>query len=97
MISQDLIVFHLDTHEWVKLQLKQSPVTMLPVIQGGCCAVIPPRNLKERETYKVRKVRLRLICVERCDLRRYILFWRQVSEWKTDQQAEVLQACYCRS
>lgn len=32
MISQDLIVFHLDTHEWVKLQLKQSPITMLPVI-----------------------------------------------------------------
>lgn len=32
MVSQDMIVFHMDTAEWVKLQLKQGPQTMQPVI-----------------------------------------------------------------
>jgi len=49
MISLDMIVFHMDTSEWVKLQLKQSAQTMQPVIQGGACAVIPPRNLNQRD------------------------------------------------
>ena len=26
MLSQDMIVFHLDTHEWVKLTFKQVPL-----------------------------------------------------------------------
>lgn len=49
MVSQDMIVFHMDTAEWVKLQLKAGPQTMLPVIQGGACAVIPPRNLNSKD------------------------------------------------
>jgi len=27
MISHDMIVFHLDTHEWVKITFKQGPYT----------------------------------------------------------------------
>lgn len=28
MVSQDMIVFHMDTSEWVKLQLKSGPTSM---------------------------------------------------------------------
>jgi hypothetical protein len=60
MVSQDMIVYHMMSQEWVKLQLK--PVTsMPPVIQGGACAVIPPRNLHARDTFKTRKVRFFII------------------------------------
>jgi len=55
MVSQDMIVFHMDTSEWVKIQLKNGPQTMLPVIQGGACAVIPPRNLNQKDQFKQRK------------------------------------------
>ena len=56
MVSQDMIVFHMDTSEWVKLQLKSGNQTMQPVIQGGVCSVIPPRNLNQKDTFKQRKV-----------------------------------------
>jgi hypothetical protein len=45
MAAQDMLVFHMDSCEWVKLSLKQTNATMQPVIQGGACAVIPPKNI----------------------------------------------------
>jgi hypothetical protein len=32
MIAQDMIVFHMDTNEWVKIQIKNGPQMMQPVI-----------------------------------------------------------------
>lgn len=55
MVSPDMIVYHMDTSEWVKLSLKATNLTMQPVIQGGACSVIPPRNLNEKATFKQRK------------------------------------------
>lgn len=55
MVSQDMIVFHMSSSEWVKLQLKPS-TSMLPVIQGGACSVIPPRNINAKDAFKTRKV-----------------------------------------
>lgn len=56
MISPDMIVFHMDTAEWVKLVVKANNMMMLPVIQGGACSVIPPRNLNDKAQFKQRKV-----------------------------------------
>lgn len=44
MVAQDIIVFHMDTSEWIKIQIKAGPQLMAPVVQGGACAVIPPKN-----------------------------------------------------
>lgn len=43
--------------EWCKLQLKQSSALMQPVIQGGACSVIPPKNAVAKDAFKTRKVR----------------------------------------
>jgi hypothetical protein len=56
MVSQDMLVFHMDICEWVKLHLKQNSALLLPVIQGGVCSVIPPKNVNSRDTFKSRKV-----------------------------------------
>lgn len=43
LLLSDMLVFHLDTFEWVKIQLKQNNI-MPPFVQGGVCSVIPPRQ-----------------------------------------------------
>lgn len=56
MVAQDMIVFHMDTSEWVKIQLKPGAQLMQPVVQGGACSVIPPKNATIKDSFKARKV-----------------------------------------
>jgi len=51
-----MLVFHMEQAEWCKLQLKQSSSLMQPVIQGGACSVIPPKNTMAKDAFKTRKV-----------------------------------------
>ena len=51
-----MLVFHMEQAEWCKLQLKQSSALMQPVIQGGACSVIPPKNAMAKDAFKTRKV-----------------------------------------
>ena len=56
MLCNEMIVFHMDTYEWVKISLKQS--NMMPTfVQGGVCSVVPPRGSQGKEGVTVRKVR----------------------------------------
>ena len=57
MVAQDMIVFHMDTHEWVKIQLKSnSPQHMQAFVQGTVCAVIPPKQTTSKDSIRTRKV-----------------------------------------
>ena len=61
MMSQDMIVFHLDTHEWVKIGFKQGPFTQQPFIQGGMVSVVGIKaNSNSKHEIKTRKVSSKL-------------------------------------
>jgi len=77
MVAQEMIVFHMGSNEWIKLGLKPA-TSMLPVIQGGACSVIPPKNVNSKDAFQTRKVsptkiNVTLLDVERCDQRRSLL------------------------
>jgi len=56
-----MIVFHLDTHEWVKIGFKQGPFTQLPFVQGGMVSVVGIKaNSNSKHEIKTRKVSAKL-------------------------------------
>lgn len=63
MVSHDMIVFHLDTHEWVKITFKQGPYTQQPFVQGGMVSVVGVKTgSTSKHEIKTRKVRT-ILCL----------------------------------
>lgn len=57
MMLQEMIVFHMDSHEWVKVALKEK--NQMPCfVQGGVCSVVP-KNGQMKDGLAVRKVSAR--------------------------------------
>lgn len=55
LLCNEMLVFQLDTYEWLKITLKQANVVPT-FVQGGVCSVVPPRQAQAKEGVTVRKV-----------------------------------------
>jgi len=55
LLCNEMLVFQLDTFEWLKITLKQANVVPT-FVQGGVCSVVPPRQTLNKEGVTVKKV-----------------------------------------
>jgi hypothetical protein len=55
LLCNEMLVFQLDTFEWLKISLKQTNIVPT-FVQGGVCSVVPPRQALAKEGVTVKKV-----------------------------------------